>query len=285
MRSMRQRSAQGSVPAPLSLAIAALLVVMGTAAAATAPPATAADSPPDDAGYHTYDEMVLELDQAVLDHPLIVQKFSIGQSYEGRELWAAKISDNVAADEGEPEVIFDALHHAREHITVEQALAILAGLTDGYGTDPRVTKMVDSREIFIVFMVNPDGGEYDLTGDPYREWRKNRQPNSGSKYAGTDLNRNYDYRWGCCGGSSGTRSSITYRGPDPFSAPEVRGRVGNRGESDHVSRSGSVLHAGGLSDPGLRRQPRDRRPSADPHGHHVPLRGRGDPLAIWLHEG
>ena len=118
--------------------------------------------------------------------------------------------------------MFDALQHAREHVTVEQALAILAWLTDGYGTDPRVTRMVDGREIYIVFMVNPDGGEYDLTGDPYREWRKNRQPNSGSKYAGTDLNRNYDYRWGCCGGSSGTRSSITYRGPEPFSAPESR---------------------------------------------------------------
>lgn len=159
MAAMRQRS----VP----LAIAALLVL--AAAAATAPSASAADFPPDDAGYHTYDEMVLELDQAVLDHPLIVQKFSIGQSYEGRELWAAKISDNVAADEGEPEVMFDALQHAREHITVEQALAILAWLTDGYGTDPRVTRMVDGREIYIVFMVNPDGGEYDLTGDPYRE--------------------------------------------------------------------------------------------------------------------
>ncbi len=55
-------------------------------------------------------------------------------------------------------------------------------------------------------MVNPDGGEYDLTGSPYRAWRKNRQPNAGSSYVGTDLNRNYDYRWGCCGGSSGTRS-------------------------------------------------------------------------------
>jgi len=245
MAAMRQRSAPGSVP----LAIAALLVLMAGATAATASPATAADFPPDDAGYHTYDEMVLELDQAVLDHPLIVQKFSIGRSYEGRELWAAKISDNVAADEAEPEVMFDALQHAREHITVEQALAILAWLTDGYGTDPRVTRMVDGREIFIVFMVNPDGGEYDLTGDPYREWRKNRQPNSGSKYAGTDLNRNYDYRWGCCGGSSGTRSSITYRGPAPFSAPEaaaVRDFVNSRViDGRQQIRTAITFHAAG----------------------------------------
>ncbi len=218
MAAMRQRSVPLTTAALIALAIA--LFVQTVVVPPT--PAAAADFPVADAAYHTYAEMVLELDQAVLDHPAIVQKFSIGQSYEGRELWAAKISDNVAADEGEPEVMFDALHHAREHVTVEQALAILAWLTDGYGTDPRVTRMVNTREIYIVFMVDPDGGEYDLTGDPYREWRKNRQPNSGSKYAGTDINRNYDYRWGCCGGSSGTRSSITYRGPEPFSAPESR---------------------------------------------------------------
>jgi hypothetical protein len=61
--------------------------------------------------------------------------------------------------------------------------------------------------------------QYDLTGDPYREWRKNRQPNTGSGSIGTDLNRNYDYDWGCCRGSSGTPSSLTYRGKKAFSAP------------------------------------------------------------------
>ncbi|MCG8347477.1 MAG: hypothetical protein MI924_06810, partial [Chloroflexales bacterium] len=46
-------------------------------------------------------------------------------------------------------------------------------------------------------------------------------PNSGSSAVGTDLNRNYGYRWGCCGGSSGSPSSDTYRGPSAFSAPET----------------------------------------------------------------
>jgi hypothetical protein len=182
----------------------------------------AADFPSKDARYHTYAEMIAELDKAVTDHPALVEKFSIGQSYQGRELWAAKISDNVGTDENEPEVLFDALHHAREHLTVEQALAILRWLTDEYGSNSTVRRLVDTREIFIVFMVNPDGGEYDLTGNPYRGWRKNRQPNSGSSHVGTDLNRNYDYHWGCCGGSSGSTSSNTYRGRQPFSAPETR---------------------------------------------------------------
>jgi hypothetical protein len=165
---------------------------------------------------------VAEVAATTAAHPGIVRRFSIGTSYQGRTIWAAKISDNVATDEAEPEILFDALHHAREHFTVEQALYILDMLADGYGNESKITSLVNRREIFIIFMLNPDGGEYDLTGDPYRAWRKNRQPNAGSSYVGTDLNRNYDYRWGCCGGSSGSTSSITYRGPSPFSAPETR---------------------------------------------------------------
>ena len=128
----------------------------------------------------------------------------------------------MATDEAEPEVLFDALHHAREHFTVEQALYLFHLLADNYGKDARITNLVNTREVFIIFMVNPDGGEYDLTGSPYRAWRKNRQPNCSGCQAGTDLNRNYDYRWGCCHGSSASPRSITYRGPRSFSAPETR---------------------------------------------------------------
>ena len=76
--------------------------------------------------------------------------------------------------------------------------------------------------MFIIFALNPDGMRYDLTGDPFRAWRKNRQPNAGTTAVGTDLNRNYGYRWGCCGGSSGSPSASTYRGSGPFSAPETQ---------------------------------------------------------------
>ena len=204
--------------APLALAA---LVAVGAAPVA-ANPVAAADFPAKDSRYHNYAEVLAELKKTVADHPTIVKRFSIGKSYQGREIWAAKISDNVETDEAEVEVLFDGLHHAREHLTVEQALAIMRWLTDGYQKDPRITRLVDRRETWIVFAVNPDGGEYDLTGSPYRAWRKNRQPNAGSTAIGTDLNRNYEYRWGCCGGSSGSKSALTYRGPKAFSAPETR---------------------------------------------------------------
>ena len=35
-----------------------------------------------------------------------------------------------------------------------------------------------SREIWIIFNLNPDGAEYDIATGSYRSWRKNRQPNS-----------------------------------------------------------------------------------------------------------
>ncbi|MDP5275666.1 M14 family metallopeptidase [Chengkuizengella axinellae] len=181
----------------------------------------ALDFPISDADFHNYDEMAQVIDQAALDHPNIVEKFSVGQSFENRELWAVKISDNPMQDEDEPEVLYVGLHHAREHLTVEMTLYLLDLFTDNYGTDAQITELVDNREIYIVFNLNPDGGEYDIRNDTYDMWRKNRQTNNGSSYVGTDLNRNYGYNWGCCGGSSGNTYSDTYRGSSPFSAPET----------------------------------------------------------------
>lgn len=187
--------------------------------------------PPADSAYHDYNEMVAEIQQAALDHPDIFQLINLGTSYEGRIIWGGKISDNVAVDESEPEVLFTHHQHAREHLTVEQALYTLKMLTDEYNVDTQITDLVNSREIWMVFDMNPDGGEYDIATGTYQSWRKNRQPNAGSSFVGTDMNRNWDYLWGCCGGSSSSTSSETYRGTAGFSAPEtavVRNFVNNR---------------------------------------------------------
>lgn len=180
------------------------------------------DFPSSDSAYHNYAEMIADVNAIVAKYPAIASKRVLGKSYEGRDIVAVKISDNVATDEAEPEVLYDANHHAREHITVEQALYLMHEFTDDYASDSRVKAIVDSREIWIVPSVNPDGSEYDIATGSYRSWRKNRQPNSGSTAVGTDLNRNYSYNWGCCGGSSTSKSSETYRGASAFSAPETK---------------------------------------------------------------
>jgi len=198
---------------------------------AVGPDASILAFPAADSGYHDYAEMVTDIQQAASNHPDIFSLSSIGTSYEGRTIWLGKISDNVNVDEDEPEALFTHHQHAREHLTVEMALYTMHMLVDEYGVDQQITDLVNSREIWIVFDLNPDGGEYDIATGTYRSWRKNRQPNPGSSAVGTDLNRNWGYKWACCGGSSGTTSSETYHGSAPVSSPEdqvVRNFVNSR---------------------------------------------------------
>ena len=78
------------------------------------------DFPPADAAYHNYAEMRDDILAVANAHPDIVSRFSVGQSYEGREMWAVKISDNVGTDEDEPEVLLHRpaprprAHHRRD---------------------------------------------------------------------------------------------------------------------------------------------------------------------------
>lgn len=200
----------------------ALFAALALPLAPAAPALAAAEFPAGDEGFHTYAEMRADIKAAADTHPDIVRVFSIGTSYEGRELWAAEVSDHVGIDEGEPEVLIDGLHHGLEHMSAELALASFHWLVDGYGTNARITDIVDGRRVWFVFMVNPDGGEFDIKGGRYHDWRRNRQPTPGSSWIGTDVNRNYDFRWGCCGGASHDPASSRYAGPTAFSTPEAR---------------------------------------------------------------
>ncbi len=211
-------TARRRAPSALIAAMVALLLASAAPVAASVP----AGFPSKDSLFHNYPEMVAEINAVEAAHDDIVDVRTIGATPGGRSVWLAKVSDNVDTDEPEPEVLVDALHHGDEHLTVEQALYLFNELVDDYGSDEQVTDLVDSREVWIVFMVNPDGGQFDLTGNPYRGWRKNRQPHPTSSSVGTDLNRNWEYKWGCCGGSSGSPSSRNYRGWKAFSAPETK---------------------------------------------------------------
>jgi len=196
----------------LVLVSVALLTSLATTPASAYPPA--------DEGYLDYAEMVAAIQAVAAAHPGIVQLFSAGSSHEGRTLWAAKVSDNVATDEGEPEVVFDAGIHAREPMSTEMAVALLRNLADGHATTPRVTNLVNGTEIYILFNLNPDGSEFDHGTDVYHLWRKNRQPTPGTSAIGTDINRNFEYRWGT-NPLNASPSADTYRGPSAWSTPEA----------------------------------------------------------------
>ncbi len=180
----------------------------------TVQPQSADDFPPYDSGYHNYSEMVADVQNFAAAHPSLVHIFSLGTSYEGRDLIGVRISDDATDNLSEPGVFYVGQHHAREHLTVEVVLSIMHNFLE----KPQLSNLIHTRQIYIVPSLNPDGAEYDITGGSYHYWRKNRQPYQG--VYGTDQNRNYSYRWGCCGGSSGNPGDETYRGPYPFWTPE-----------------------------------------------------------------
>lgn len=197
-------------------------LVLGTCLLIGIAAPAAASGPRVDPAYHTPPEVTAELKALQAAHPQLVRITRIGSSVHGRPIWMAKVSDHPGVDENEPEVFINARIHAREHLSTEQALAMLHWLTDGYPDDPRIRAIVDSTEVLVVPDANPDGAAYDLRGKRYQGWRKNRQRNRGTTAIGTDLNRNFGYQWGCCGGSSSNPQAITYRGPRAFSTPEAR---------------------------------------------------------------
>ena len=166
--------------------------------------------------YLTFAEIQTALNDFATNYPTLTELSVIGQSLEGRDIYALKISDNAGVDENEPEILVNSLHHSREVITPIITLALADSLLSNYGTDPTFTQWVDTRELWIVPCLNPDGYVHVETTDIW--WRKNRRPPDG-----VDLNRNYDYQWGHDdNGSSGSQFSETYRGASPASEPEIQ---------------------------------------------------------------
>ena len=173
-------------------------------------------------GFLTWQEMQDQLDLMVALHPdLISPKVSIGTSHEGRPIHVLRISNDPNVDQAKPEMLYDALHHAREPEGVMQLLYFMWSLLERYGTDPLITHIVDTRELYFVPCVNPDGYVYNETTDPFGGgmWRKNRRDNGDGSF-GVDLNRNYGLAWGIDDdGSSPDPFSDVYRGPSAFSEP------------------------------------------------------------------
>ena len=181
-------------------------------------------------GYYTYDEVIQKLDEMYAAYPdLITAKDSIGHSVENIPIYAVKISDNPNVDEDEPQVLYTALHHAREPESMMQMIYFMYYLLENYGVDDGVTYLLDNREFYFIPVVNVDGYKYNEETNPNGGgmWRKNKRDNNGDEVFnhdddGVDLNRNYGYKWAYDDqGSSGIPSSNVYRGTAAFSEPET----------------------------------------------------------------
>jgi len=203
--------------------------------------------------YQTYSEIEQELFKlaATFDgnpSPFLVRLFYwTGQTIEncdgkrlpGRKIYAVKVSANPQQNDPEPEVAFFGVHHARELITGYQTLRLLHALTDGYTTDNQIKKLVDTREVWVIPVVNPNGYERAVANQ--LDWRKNTRLTDGQKRCGTDLNRNYGFAHpstftqaqrmtlpdiGLSGVDTSTGNLVpdddTFPGPSPFSEVETQ---------------------------------------------------------------
>ena len=133
--------------------------------------------------YPTYEAYVEIMEQFAADYPDICQVFSIGKSVEGRDLVMAKISDNIATHEAEPQFLYTGTMHGDELAGYVMLLRLIDHLLSNYGTDPKVTNLVNSLEIWINPAANPDGTYAGGNNTVAYSTRNNAN--------GVNLNRNY----------------------------------------------------------------------------------------------
>jgi hypothetical protein len=192
-------------------------------------------------GYHTVRAQYAHLDQVAADHPSLATVVDYGDSYlksrnpaTGYDLKAICLTANRAAgcaltpNSAKPRFVFMTQIHAREIVTGEIAWRFIDHLTGNYGADSAVTALLDSTEVWVVPIVNPDGVDVVQQGGnrPYLQ-RKNvdgsgcANPPTGSNQAGVDLNRNTANHWGASGVSA-SPCAQTYLGRAADSEPETR---------------------------------------------------------------
>ena len=150
--------------------------------------------------YHTIDEVNDYLNTIRSACPEITEIEKVGTSVDGRPINALIVSgysgnSTSPADlEMEPRVRLSGAIHGNEKITTEVLLMFIDYITSEYGSNAKITEMIDSRYIVIIPVVNPDG------------YVSSDRQNSN----GVDLNRNFSREW----------ASGSDHGSEPFSEPE-----------------------------------------------------------------
>ncbi|MEM9056602.1 MAG: M14 family zinc carboxypeptidase, partial [Pseudomonadota bacterium] len=195
--------------------------------AGAADPSRGVDTIPGFPCYRSVEGTYATAEALVATYPELASWIDIGDSWEktqglgGNDLMVLKVTNSAIG--GDKPTLFQMTSvHAREYTPAETNTRFAEYLLHNYGVDPDVTWLVDHHEIHLLLQANPDGREQAQTG---LSWRKNTNQNfcsPTSNSRGADLNRNYPFNWGCCGGSSGSECSLTYRGTAPASEPETQ---------------------------------------------------------------
>ncbi|CAF0819240.1 unnamed protein product [Rotaria sordida] len=175
--------------------------------------------------YHTIEDIHAWVDQMVATYPEMATPFTVGKSYENRDMKGFKISSKKMATKrdgtkvtAKKAVWWDGGIHAREWISPATVIYIAYTLLSKYGQDPTITHLVDQFDYYILPVFNVDGYAYTWSKD--RLWRKTRSKTSVANCYGADPNRNWDYDW-CKSGSSHDPCDDTFCGEKAFSEIET----------------------------------------------------------------
>lgn len=178
------------------------------------------------AEYPSLESIEARFSRLVAEYPHLASMHQIGESTaQHRPIWAFRISDNPDVDEDEPAVLFNGVQHAREPMGAFICAELLEELVKNYDATPLYRKFIDSLEIWLVPIVNPDGYKFIVDNRmQFPWWRKNLRDNNGDGIFnplvdGVDLNRNYGYNWG--EGEGSEPGSWFFHGSAPFSEPEI----------------------------------------------------------------
>jgi Zinc carboxypeptidase len=117
--------------------------------------------------FYSYAELTETLEEWAAAAPRLCALESLGRSFEGRDIWLATITnlDSGPAEE-KPAVLVEANIHAIEVTGCTAALHLIHRLLTGYGTDPKVTRALDTRAFYVIPRLSPDGSELALAERP-----------------------------------------------------------------------------------------------------------------------
>jgi hypothetical protein len=127
---------------------------------------SAQGSPEFEYRYHTYEETTGKLRALAAAYPNLARLESIGPSATGtKQIWAIEVTNFATGEpETKPAMYVDGNQHDSEVMGGEVALFLVHYLLTRYGTDPDVTRLLDTRTMYVVPLANPDGAEAYITG-------------------------------------------------------------------------------------------------------------------------
>ena len=113
--------------------------------------------------YHTYGEVTAFLRQWAADYPNLVDLYSVGKTFEDRDIWQITITNKATGkDTDKPAMFIEGNRHSGEVTAAESALWFAWHILTGYGHDPALTKLVDTKALYVRVKNNPDGSELYL---------------------------------------------------------------------------------------------------------------------------